>query len=29
MTKREKLAFTVGAIFWVVLISYFFYEMLK
>lgn len=29
MSKREKLALTVGAIFWVVFISYFFYEMLK
>jgi hypothetical protein len=29
MNKIEKVALTVGAIFWVVLISYFFYEMLK
>ena len=29
MSKREKVALTVGAIFWVVFISYFFYEMLK
>lgn len=29
MSKREKLALTVGAIFWVVFISYFFYKMLN
>lgn len=29
MSKREKIALTVGAIFWVGFISYFFYEMLK
>ena len=29
MSKREKVALTVGTIFWVGLLSYFFYEMLK
>ena len=29
MTKREKIALTVGAIVWVCLLSYFFNEMLK